>query len=145
VPINLVRLKPDTTTFQKPLQVSFDAYRVAPQGDRLLEPVDLRNVMAVLPGRSPRRIYVTAHYDSLARIETPPPGVEKTATGFCWNVTDNAAPGANDDGSGTALTIELARVFAQSGLDFDAMLEGVSFPCRPVVIKTLPALSAGTP
>ena len=28
----------------------------------------------------------------------------------------------NDDGSGTALTIELARVFSQSGLDFDATL-----------------------
>ena len=28
----------------------------------------------------------------------------------------------NDDGSGTALTIELARVFSQSGIDFDATL-----------------------
>jgi Zn-dependent M28 family amino/carboxypeptidase len=32
------------------------------------------------------------------------------------------APGANDDGSGTALTLELARVFAESGVDFDATL-----------------------
>ena len=35
---------------------------------------------------------------------------------------DNLAPGVNDDGSGTALTIELARVFSQSGIDFDATL-----------------------
>src|SRR5205814_541704 len=35
---------------------------------------------------------------------------------------DNPAPGVNDDGSGTALTIELARVFSQSGIDFDATL-----------------------
>jgi len=28
----------------------------------------------------------------------------------------------NDDGSGTALTIELARVFSQSGIEFDATL-----------------------
>jgi hypothetical protein len=32
------------------------------------------------------------------------------------------APGANDDGSGTALTMELARVLAGSGLEFDATL-----------------------
>lgn len=32
------------------------------------------------------------------------------------------APAANDNGSGTALTMELARVFAMSGLDFDATL-----------------------
>ena len=35
---------------------------------------------------------------------------------------DVDAPGANDNGSGTALTIELARVFAESGIDFDATL-----------------------
>jgi hypothetical protein len=35
---------------------------------------------------------------------------------------DNFAPGVNDDGSGTALAIELARVFGQSGIDFDATL-----------------------
>ena len=33
-----------------------------------------------------------------------------------------SAPGVNDDGSGTALTIELARIFSQSGIDFDATL-----------------------
>jgi len=35
---------------------------------------------------------------------------------------DRYAPGANDDGSGTALLMELARVFAQSGLEFEATL-----------------------
>src|SRR5262245_6217405 len=48
------------------LQVAFDAYDVPPQG-RILRQVDLRNVMAILPGKSPRRIYVSGHYDSLAR------------------------------------------------------------------------------
>ena len=46
------------------LQVSFDTYQIAPQG-RITRPVELRNVMAVLPGKSPRRIYVSGHYDSL--------------------------------------------------------------------------------
>ncbi len=54
------------------LQVSFDTYQVAPQGDRIPRAVELRNVMAVLPGRSPRRIYVGAHYDTVARVVNPP-------------------------------------------------------------------------
>jgi hypothetical protein len=111
------------------LQVSFDAYQVPPQG-RITRPIDLRNVMAVLPGRSPRRIYVSGHYDTVAR----PGGQSASNAGTAANATvaggaaaadaplDNPAPGVNDDGSGTALTIELARVFSQSGIDFDATL-----------------------
>ena len=101
------------------LQVSFDTYQVAPQGDRILRPVELRNVMAVLPGRSPRRVYISGHYDTVAR----PAG----STTFDWGLFDMPSPGANDDGSGTVLTMELARVFAQSGLDFDATLVFIAF------------------
>ena len=96
------------------LQVSFDTYQVAAQGERILKPVELRNVMAVLPGRSPRRIYISGHYDTVAR----PAG----AAAFDYSQFDIPAPGANDDGSGTVLTMELARVFAQSGIEFDATL-----------------------
>lgn len=97
------------------LQVSFDTYQVAAQGGRLPRDFELRNVMAVLPGRTARRIYVSGHYDTVARVE----GGE---AGFNWAAGDNPAPGANDDGSGTALVMELARVFAQSGIEFDATL-----------------------
>src|SRR5829696_4075519 len=46
------------------LQVSFDVHQV--QNIRGCQgAIELRNVMAVLPGRSPRRIYVSGHYDSL--------------------------------------------------------------------------------
>jgi hypothetical protein len=100
------------------LQVSFDAYEIPKQGERVTRDVELRNVMAVLPGRSPRRLYVSGHYDTVARQ----PGGE-----FDWTRPDNVAPGANDDGSGTALTLELARAFAQSGLDFDATLVFIAF------------------
>lgn len=99
--------------FSPRLEVSFDTYRLAQQG-RITEEVTLRNVMAVLPGRSSRRIYVTGHYDSLARLAMD--------AGFDWNRFDHPAPGANDDGSGTVLTMELARVISQSGLEFDATL-----------------------
>ena len=35
------------------LQVSFDTYQVAPQG-RITQSVELRNVVAILPGRTTR-------------------------------------------------------------------------------------------
>jgi len=96
------------------LQVSFDTYQIAEQGQRLTRDFELRNVMAVLPGKSARRVYVSGHYDTVARAEAAP--------GFNWAEGDNPAPGANDDGSGTALVMELARVLSQSGVEFDATL-----------------------
>jgi acetylornithine deacetylase/succinyl-diaminopimelate desuccinylase-like protein len=111
------------------LDVRFDVHHLAPQG-RITRPVELWNVVAVLPGRSPRRVYITAHYDTVnigprAQIgaNTQPPGTTvpdpQLDSAQDYNVP---APGANDNGSGTALTMELARVFAMSGLDFDATL-----------------------
>ncbi len=119
-------------SYSPKLQVSFDTYLVAKQG-RILRDVEMRNVMAILPGRSPRRIYISGHYDTVARPGGqssanagggPPPDPDaRTATPADPNAPlDNLAPGVNDDGSGTALTIELSRVFSQSGIDFDATL-----------------------
>jgi hypothetical protein len=106
------------------LQVSFDTYQIAQQG-RISRDVELRNVMAVLPGKSPRRIYITGHYDSVnlgAGGQTALNAGAANPQGTRGAGDDNDAPGANDDGSGTVLTMELARVFAESGLEFDATL-----------------------
>ncbi len=71
-------------------------------GPRVPRPVEIWNVGAVLPGTDPARakeaIVVTGHYDSRAS-----------------DVLDalQDAPGADDDGSGTALVLELARVLAR--------------------------------
>jgi hypothetical protein len=138
------------------LQVSFDTYTIPPHG-RITRETELWNVMAVLPGKTPRRIYVSGHYDSLniggqlggnqratqsanagglmtgpgqgGRGEVQMPGARAQAPGESadpqlrpnqdYNVD---APGANDDGSGTVLSMELARVFAESGIEFDATL-----------------------
>src|SRR5205823_3959110 len=47
------------------LQVSFDTHQIPAKG-RITRDVELRNVMAVLPGKTPRRIYVSGHYDSVS-------------------------------------------------------------------------------
>lgn len=90
----------------EPLRVEFDVHRVEPDGRRIDRPVDVVNVVATLPGTMPeaahRHYYVVAHYDSRASDVMQP---------------EADAPGANDDGSGTALVMELARVFAPLRLD----------------------------
>src|SRR3954469_3608167 len=142
------------------LQVSFDTHQV--QAIRGCQgAIELRNVMAVLPGKTPRRIYVSGHYDSVnlgaggqqtsnsgagrgaqPQPQTPAaaagrgaqpqtrPGAEPQAPGEPPAANQPrpvrdpniVAPGADDDGSGTVLSMELARVFAESGIDFDATL-----------------------
>jgi len=105
------------------LQVSFDTHQLSKgRSDRITRDVELRNVVAILPGRSPRRIYVSGHYDTVNLGNQGQAGLNTTGGGE-RNQNDNAdAPGANDDGSGTVLVMELARVFAESGIDFDATL-----------------------
>ncbi|TVP50326.1 MAG: M20/M25/M40 family metallo-hydrolase [Gemmatimonadales bacterium] len=108
----------EMSSYSDRLQVSFDAYEVGPEdAARIRRTTDLRNVLAILPGRSERRIYVSGHYDSLA-LGDEDGGVEPPTD----DPFDRYAPGANDDGSGTVLTMELARVLAQSGMEFDATL-----------------------
>lgn len=101
------------------LQVTFDRHVIPPAG-RVTREVELMNVMAVLPGRSQRRVYVSGHYDTVVLRPAPEDSLAARSN-------DNYAPGANDDGSGTALAMELARVFAQSGLEFDATLVFIAF------------------
>src|SRR5262245_12169891 len=90
------------------LTVELDTF-IAQPGRRIAQPTELVNVVATLRGDQPEsadRIYVVSgHYDSMPS-----------------NVLDptSDAPGANDDGSGTAAVIELAC--AMSKLHFDATL-----------------------
>jgi len=88
------------------LQVRMDVHRVDPDGRRVDVPTDVVNVVATLPGSMPeaagRHYYVIGHYDS--RVTDP---MNRTAD----------APGANDDGSGTALVMELARVMSTHEYD----------------------------
>src|SRR5499426_2041221 len=88
------------------LQVSFDSYKLAPQG-RITREVELRNVLALLPGKSTRRIYVSGHYDTVnigpggQLASNSRPASEPTAPDAQLNAKQDynvAAPGADDDG-----------------------------------------------
>jgi hypothetical protein len=90
------------------LEVKTDEFVQEP-GGRIPKPTPLTNVYAVLKGSDPedakRIVLVTGHYDS------------RNSDNF--NATDDA-PGANDDASGTAVSLESAR--ALSKLKFRATL-----------------------
>jgi hypothetical protein len=75
-------------------------------------------------------VYITGHYDSvnlgpgvMAALAFAAPGARVPNPQSQPSFDHEAnAPGADDDASGTALTMELARVFANSGINFDATL-----------------------
>lgn len=83
------------------LEVKTDDFTEGP-ADRIPKPTQITNVYAILRGSDPaeadRIVLVTGHYDS--------------RNSDTLNTTD-AAPGANDDGSGTAVSLECARVMSK--------------------------------
>jgi peptidase M28-like protein/fibronectin type III domain protein len=86
-----------------------------PKAARVPQPTVLTNIVATLKGTQPEsasRIYVVSgHYDSM-----------------CSSPTDVKcdAPGANDDASGTAAVLEMARVMAK--YKFDATIVFMTVP-----------------
>ena len=86
---------------------------IQPKANRIPEPTTLTNVFAILKGTTdPTRVYVVSgHYDSMCTSPT--------------NATCDA-PGANDDASGTAVSVELARVMSQR--KFDATIVFMAVP-----------------
>ncbi|MGA7694263.1 MAG: M28 family metallopeptidase [Candidatus Sulfotelmatobacter sp.] len=83
------------------LEVKTDSF-TEPAADRIPQPTEITNVYAVLKGtdaeNAKRIVLVTGHYDS-----RPSDTLDVKAD----------APGANDDGSGTAVSLECARVLSK--------------------------------
>lgn len=93
------------------LKVTQDRYMVAPDGRRIPQQVEMANVMATLPGTDPaddRVLIISGHLDSRASD--------------VMNSTIHA-PGANDDASGVAVVMELARVMSKQ-----------TFPCTVIFV-----------
>ena len=84
------------------LEVKTDTF-TEQSGERIPKPTVITNVYAVLRGTDPQQanriVLVTGHYDS--------------RNSDTLNAAD-PAPGANDDGSGTAVSLECARVLSQA-------------------------------
>lgn len=83
------RLKVELQSFEQPVAA------------RVPKPTRLTNVVATLPGTDPtseqRMIVVSGHYDSMCSSPTD---------------AEHDAPGANDDASGSAAVVEMARVMS---------------------------------
>lgn len=82
------------------LEVKFDDYTVGGQGQRIPKPTNLKNVVATLKGTDSsddRKILIGAHLDSRAQLDSD---------------SISFAPGADDDGSGIAVVLELVRIMS---------------------------------
>lgn len=83
------------------LEVKTDSF-TEPAGDRIPQPTEITNVYAVLKGtdavNAKRIVLVTGHYDSRNSDILD---------------TKGDAPGANDDASGAAVSLECARVLSK--------------------------------
>jgi acetylornithine deacetylase/succinyl-diaminopimelate desuccinylase-like protein len=123
------------------LQVRFDKWHIKKNGQRIFKDIDLYNVVAVLPGKTmpETQVIVSGHYDSLnlgaqrpgaaaagPGSDAPPAAIGERPTQSNWEANaELPAPGACDDGSGTAATMELTRVMSQ--YEFDKTLVFIAF------------------
>jgi len=85
-----------------------------PKATRIPQPVEITNIVATLRGTTdPDRVYVVSgHYDSMCNLD---------ATDATCD-----APGANDDASGVAVALELARVMSKRKFDASILFLAVA-------------------
>ena len=102
-------------TDARPLDVSFIGYTQQPDNRRITRPTEIINTVATLTGSLPaaqrEEIWVLAHLDS-------------RASDAADSTTD--APGANDDASGVAVLLEIARALGDVPLDHTIVLAATS-------------------
>ena len=124
------------------LQVSLQPFNV-PKTQRTPKDLDLLNVVAVLPGTvdKDRYVIISGHYDSIA-LRRPTNGAVRTDDNGPANAADAdpLAPGVADDGSGTAATMELARVMSQ--YTFDKSIVFITFAAEEIGLNGSKAYAA---
>ena len=124
------------------LEVSEQPFSV-PKTRRTPRDLDLINVVAVLPGTidKDRYVVVCGHYDSIA-LRRPQNGAVRTDDAGPSTATDveQSAPGVADDGSGTAATLELARVMSQ--YTFDKSILFITFAAEEIGLNGSKAYAA---
>jgi hypothetical protein len=112
-------------------RVYLDVHPYKKDGRRITRDVDIVNVVMEVPGASPaardRHYYVTGHYDSIPSINTD---------------HESDAPGANDDASGTAVVIELARLVARERLDATVVFMATAAEEQGLIGARLHAINA---
>jgi hypothetical protein len=124
------------------LEVSLQKFNV-PKTQRTPKDLDLVNIVAVLPGTidKDRYVIVSGHYDSIALRRTANQPVRTDDAGPASAAdADPLAPGVSDDGSGTAATMELARVMSQ--YQFDKSIVFVTFAAEEIGLNGSRAYAA---
>lgn len=102
-------------TGRSDVTVELESHTVPADGRRILSDTEVVNVVCTIPGSDPasrdRLYYVIGHYDSRASEA---------------NDAESDAPGANDDGSGTAVCLAVARALMHEHLDATVVIMPVA-------------------
>lgn len=95
--------------------VELESHTIAADGRRITQDVEVVNVVCTIPGSdlasTGRLYYLVGHYDSRASEA---------------NDATTDAPGANDDGSGTAVCLEVARALMRERLESTVVVMAVA-------------------
>jgi len=124
------------------LEVSLQKFTV-PKSQRVPTETELNNIVAVLPGTidKDRYVIISGHYDSIALRRTANQPVRTDDAGPASAAdADPLAPGVADDGSGTAATMELARVMSQ--YQFDKSIVFITFAAEEIGLNGSRAYAA---
>ncbi|HET8548161.1 MAG TPA: M20/M25/M40 family metallo-hydrolase [Bryobacteraceae bacterium] len=163
-------LAAELASYSPRLQVRREKFpiRKSPDG-RIQRDVELENVVAVLPGvlNKDRCVVSSAHYDSLVLVRKKGTEQERIAEmvrrgmaeeearryahlfpareadiGVDWEASaaQRFAPGVNDDGSGTAAVLELARVMSR--YEWDKSILFVAFAAEETGMEGSKAFAA---
>src|SRR5215469_8819056 len=105
-------------SYSPKLEVTYNTYRlkkIEGKNSRVPEDVDLYNIVAVLPGKgnANQRILITAHYDTIVLLGDTGANANGGAETAPHPDANTYSPGVNDDGSGIACVLELARILSQ--------------------------------
>lgn len=94
----LIQIQAHSFSFEQELGVSIDA--------KLIQNYTSRNVFGYLPGKKKcgKTVVYSAHYDHLGRMGT-----------------DTYFPGGNDNASGTAMLISMAKYFKENPVDYNIL------------------------
>ncbi|MGQ9801663.1 MAG: M20/M25/M40 family metallo-hydrolase [Candidatus Saccharicenans sp.] len=100
------------------LEVVDDGYLLPKQAGRIVRDTELHNIVAIKKGKAAKEriIIVNAHYDTIA--------VSRDGK-FNYEDVNTEAPGANDDASGVAALLEMARIIAP--LETEATIHFIAF------------------
>ena len=126
---NFAEMQSEVDRTLQPHSFAFPNFTIEMDSDVTARAEQINNVAGYLPGATPEYVVVGAHYDHLGNGEQFSLAPDKIGT---------LHPGADDNASGTAAVIELARWFGRN-LSCIGALSSLRLPAKKSVFSVRPS------